>query len=166
MYALMWKATRRSTGRYPSGKGPPKGSRGRPESPLIASAEAKSSVEQENTRKALSLLFTSPPFFVVQIPLRSKGAEGFQRASGKPFGRLRRGEILCGTGKYKEGLFLAFHKTPIFCCTNSLAQQGGRRFPKGDRKALWSPPQRRNPLRNRKKKVKPFPCLSQETCYL
>ena len=33
LYALMWKATRRSTGRYPSGKGPPKGSRGRPESP-------------------------------------------------------------------------------------------------------------------------------------
>ncbi len=123
-------------------------------------------MKQENTRKALSLPFTRPPFFVVQIPLRSKGAEGFQRAIGKPFGRLRRGEILCGTGKYKEGPSLAFHKPPIFCCTNSLTQQVGRRFPKGERKALWSPPQRRNPLRNRKIQGRPFPCLSQDPHFL
>ena len=31
-----------------------------------------------------------------QLP---QGAEGFQRATGKPFGRLRRGEILCDTEK-------------------------------------------------------------------
>ena len=94
------------------------------------------------------------------------GAEGFQRAIGKPFGRLRRGETLCGTGKYKEGPFLAFHKTPIFCCTNSLAQQGGRRFPKGDRKALWSPPQRRNPLRNREKQGSSFSLPSTRNLFL
>ena len=42
----------------------------------------------------------------------------------------------------------------------SASTGGRRRFPKGDRKALWSPPQRRNPLQNRKKKVKllPLPC--------
>ena len=39
----------------------------------------------------------------------------------------------------------------------ALFRYGARRFPKGERKALWSPPQRRNPLRNRKKKVKLFP---------
>ena len=36
-------------------------------------------------------------------------------------------------------------------------RDGPRRGPGGDRKAPWSPPQRRNPLRNRKKKVKLFP---------
>ena len=41
-----------------------------------------------------------------------------------------------------------------------------RRSPGGDRKAPWSPPQRRNPLRNRKVQGRPFPCLSQETCFL
>ena len=88
-------------------------------------------MEQENTRKALSLLFTIPPFFVVQIPLRSKGAEGFQRAIGKPFGRLRRGETLCGTGKYKEGPFLAFHKKPV-TCERFRPPAGGRgTFPHG-----------------------------------
>ena len=39
----------------------------------------------------------------------------------------------------------------------SASTGGRRRFPKGDRKALWSPPQRRNPLRNRQKKVSSFP---------
>ena len=45
----------------------------------------------------------------------------------------------------------------FFCGPHPLQQVGPRRFPKGDRKALWSPPQRRNPLRNRKKKVSSFP---------
>ena len=38
----------------------------------------------------------------------------------------------------------------------SASTGGRRRFPKGDRKALWSPPQRRNPLRNRKKGQRSF----------
>ena len=33
----------------------------------------------------------------------------------------------------------------IFFAANSLLLQRARRFPKGDRKALWAPPQRRNP---------------------
>ena len=37
-----------------------------------------------------------------------------------------------------------------------------RRFPKGDRKALWSPPQRRNPLRCGKRKLGPFPACRKE----
>ena len=32
-------------------------------------------------------------------PFSAMGTEGFQRASGKPFGRLRRGEILCDAVK-------------------------------------------------------------------
>ena len=42
----------------------------------------------------------------------------------------------------------------------------GRRFPKGDRKALWSPPQRRNPLGYGEKKGRPVSCLLQEVCFL
>ena len=38
----------------------------------------------------------------------------------------------------------------LISCGNFHPQQGGRRFPKGDRKALWSPPQRRNPVRRKK----------------
>ena len=41
-----------------------------------------------------------------------------------------------------------------------------RRFPKGDRKALWSPPQRRNPLRNIKKKVRSFPLSPTRNLFL
>ena len=41
-------------------------------------------------------------------------------------------------------------------------EEGPRRGPGGDRKAPWSPPQRRKLLKNRKKKVISFPCLSQE----
>ena len=41
-------------------------------------------------------------------------------------------------------------------------QEGPRRGPGGERKAPWSPPQRRKLLKNRKKKVISFPCLSQE----
>ena len=78
------------------GKGP-KVSKGRPESPLVASAEAKSFVIRKRKlgpfpafcKKAV--LYTN--FYLLQR------AEGFQRATGKPFGRLRRGDTLCDTGK-------------------------------------------------------------------
>ena len=70
----------------------PKGSRGRAESPLVASAEAKPSVKREEVRKGFPLPSTRNLFFAP--PLCCKGPEGFQRASGKPFGRLRRGETL------------------------------------------------------------------------
>ena len=46
------------------------------------------------------------------------------------------------------------------------AAKGPRRFPKGDRKALWSPPQRRNPLRNIKKKEKSFPLPPTSNLFL
>ena len=89
----------------------PKGSRERPESPLVSSAETRNAVIQKKARKALSL---------------------------------------------------AFRKRSIFCDPHPLQQGGPRRFPKGDRKALWSPPQRRNLLRNRKECKGSFPCLPQE----
>ena len=128
--------------RHPFAAKGPKVSKGRAESPLVASAEAKPSVKHEEVRKVFPLPSTRNLFFCA-TPLQ-QGPEGFQRASGKPFGRLRRGETLRKTGRSKEGLFLAFHKKSVFCATPLL--QRGRRFPKGDRKALWSPPQRRNPL--------------------
>ena len=37
----------------------------------------------------------------------------------------------------------------------SASTGGRRRFPKGDRKALWSPPQRRNPAKQRKARKPP-----------
>ena len=60
---------------------------------------------------AAKSLFTAKFLFatkssLLQIPFCCKGPEGFQRATGKPFGRLRRGEILCDTGKVRKALFL------------------------------------------------------------
>ena len=63
----------------------PKVSKGRAESPLVASAEAKSSVKRENTRKALSLPFIRNLFLV------------------GGFVRLRADEVLSHTGKYPKG---------------------------------------------------------------
>ena len=57
---------------------------------------------------------------------KSGGAEGFQRAIGKPFGRARRRDSPCNN-------------------ENPVTWECARSSPEGDRKALWSPPQRRNP---------------------
>ena len=71
----------------------PKVSKGRPESPLVASAEAKSSEKQKKESKgSFPCLPQEIYFFVVPIRFNRVGPEGFQRATGKPFGRLRRGE--------------------------------------------------------------------------
>ena len=120
---------------------PPKVSKGRSESPLVASAEAKSFVIRKRKlgpfpafcKKAV--LYTN--FYLLQR------AEGFQRATGKPFGRLRRGDTFCDTEK-KGRPFSCLPQGSCFIYKFLLAAKG-RRFPKGDRKALWSPPQRRNP---------------------
>ena len=68
-------------------------SNGRWESSLSASAEAKPSEKQEKARKAFSLAIhrkciTCGKFHLLQ----EEGPEGGQGASGKPPGRLRRGE--------------------------------------------------------------------------
>ena len=61
------------------------------------------------------------------------GPEGFQKATGKPFGRARRREIPCKT---KMNL-------------QKMPKVWGRRSPEGDRKALWSRPQARNPRKTK-----------------
>ena len=71
--------------KFPFAAKGPKVSKGRPESPLVASAEAKSSVKRENTRKALSLPFIRNLFLV------------------RGFVRLRADEVLSITGKYPKG---------------------------------------------------------------
>ena len=85
---------------------------------------------------AAKSLFTAKFLFatkssLLQIPFCCKGPEGFQRATGKPFGRLRRGEILRKTGKYKEGPFLAFHKKSISCGRFRPPAGGRGTFPHG-----------------------------------
>ena len=72
----------------------------RPESPLVASAEAKPFAIREGKvgpflacRKKAVFLWQVPPTHT------GMGPEGVQGAIGKPPGRLRRGETLCDTGK-------------------------------------------------------------------
>ena len=85
---------------------------------------------------------------------------GLRGARGKLPGRLRRGESVCDTGKERKAFSCPLQGS-CFLHKFLLAARG-RRFPKGERKALWSPPQRRNLLRNRKECKGSFPCLPQE----
>ncbi len=63
--------------------------------------------------------------------------------------------------KQGSSFSLAIHRKCITCGKFHLLQEvGPRRGPGGERKAPWSPPQRRNLLRNRKSKEALFPLLS------
>ena len=75
----LWKVPFTSRG------GPPKGSRGRAESPLVASAEAKPSAKQKKQGSSFSLPPTRNLFLV------------------RGFVRLRADEVLSHTGKYPKG---------------------------------------------------------------
>ena len=90
--------------------------------------------------------------------------KGLRGARGKLPGRLRRGESVCDTGKERKAFSCPLQGS---CFLHKfLLVARGRRFPKGDRKALWSPPQRRNPLGYGEKKGRPVSCLLQEVCFL
>ena len=67
-------------------------------------------------------------------------AEGFQRAIGKPFGRLRRGETLCNMGKVSKALSLAFHKESVSCGRFRPLTKGWA--PEGVQGAIGKPPGR------------------------
>ena len=84
-------------------------------------------------------------------------AEGFQRAIGKPFGRLRRGEIPCEKGRQRGDFPLPFTRN-VFLVRGfaHVYRDGPRRGPGGDRKAPWSHPQVRNPAK-REKQERLFP---------
>ena len=64
-------------------------------------------------------------------PFSAMGPEGFQRASGKPFGRLRRGETFCDTGKARKALFPALHKKTASCGRFRPPAGGRGTFPHG-----------------------------------
>ena len=67
--------------------------------------------------------------------------------------------------KKKVKLFPLPTTSNLFFVAIFALQQGmdPRRFPKGDRKALWSPPQRRNPLCYRKSKVGLFLAIHKKS---
>ena len=102
----------------------PKVSKGRSESPLVASAEAKPSSKKGPfpclPQKSCSFC----------LPFAARGPEGFQRATGKPFGRLRRGETLCETGKSKKALFPCLPQGISFLWEVSPACGRTRYFPR------------------------------------
>ena len=52
-------------------------------------------------------------------------------------------------------------KPPVSELARASTSRRNRRFPKGDRKALWSRPQARNPLRSQKRYSK-IPCQQSE----
>ena len=113
--------------KFPFAAKGPKVSKGRPESPLVASAEAKSSVKRENTRKALSLPFIRNLFLV------------------RGFVRLRADEVLSHTGKYPKGagggqrVHVSWPPPdpPLLSYSAPLASQG--RAQRGSRPSLGGP---------------------------
>ena len=66
--------------------------------------------------------------------------------------------------KARKSFSLAFHKEFVFLRTTPLLQRA-RRFPKGERKALWSPPQRRKLRRNRKSKEGSFLACHKQSVF-
>ena len=108
----------------------PKVSKGRSESPLVASAEAKPSAKQKKESKVPSLALYKKPISCGSHPLQRVVAEGFQRATGKPFGRLRRGETLCETEKESKAFSLASHQEICFLWEVSPACGRTRYFPR------------------------------------
>ncbi len=60
----------------------------------------------------LFLFYMMQSFFAGKMAVER--AEGFQRAIGKPFGRLRRGETLRKTGRNEEGSFLCLPQEIFF----------------------------------------------------
>ena len=61
-------------------------------------------MQYKESKAGIFLAFHKSPFFV-DPPVRLKmwNPEGFQRATGKPFGRLRRGETFSKTKKARRG---------------------------------------------------------------
>ena len=144
----------------------PKVSKGRAESPLVASAEAKS-CETEKARRPFSPAIHKKSISCRKpYPHQEVGPEGFQRAIGKPFGRLRRGETLRNR-KSKEDLSLAIHKKSISCRKPYLHQEAG---PEGFQRAIGKPfgRLRRGEIlcETEKSKEPLFPCHPQGTCSL
>ena len=94
------------------------------------------------------------------------GTEGFQRAIGKPFGRLRRGETLHETGKSKKNPFPTSHKKSISCRKPYSPQEVG---PEGFQRAIGKPfgrLRRGETLQNRKEQGTPFPLPSTRNLFL
>ena len=139
----------------------PKVSKGRPESPLVASAEAKSFVMREKKVRPVSCL-PQGSCFIYKFLLAAK-AEGFQRAIGKPFGRLRRGETLCDTEKKGRPFSCLLQEV---CFSWEVLPTHIRMGPEGVQGAIGKPPGR---LRRGdtlcdagRRKVGPFPACRKE----
>jgi hypothetical protein len=94
-------------------------------------------------------------------------SEGVQGATGKPPWSPPQRRKLLKNRKKKVKLFpLPATRNPFLVAPIHFNRDGPRRFPKGEQKALWSPPQRRKLLKNRKKKVKLFPLPSTRNPFL
>ena len=65
------------------------------------------------------------------LTVKSWAPEGVQGATGKPPGRLRRGEILHKTGKASKHFSLASHKKPVPCGRFRPPAGGRGTFPHG-----------------------------------
>ena len=102
--------------------------------------------------------------YYLWLPFTARGPEGFQRASGKPFGRLRRGESPCEREKARKLFFLAIHKKGITCVSYLL--QGA---PKGSRGRAESPlvaSAEAKPSAKQKKQDRLFPLPSTRNLFL
>ena len=85
--------------------------------------------ETKNATKAPFHCHSQEIFY--RFPSAAKGSEGFQRASGKPFGRLRRGEILCETEKARRPFSLPSTRNPFLVETPICIKRWAPKVSKG-----------------------------------
>ncbi len=136
------------------------------EAPLVASAEAKPSAKQKKQGRSFPLPSTtnlfgpSPPQPIGGAPKGSRGRSEsplVASAEAKPSPKQKKG-----------GRLFPCPPQEIYLFVPSPPQQigGPRRGPGGDRKAPWSPPQRRNPPQNRKSEEGFSLALHKKSIYL
>ena len=112
-------------------------------------------------RKACFLPATRKRLFANSDFVLQQRAEGFQRAIGKPFGRLRRGEILCDAGRRKVGPFPACRKEAVLY-TNFCLQQRAEGFQRAIGKPFGRLRRGEILCDAGRRKVGPFPACRKE----
>ena len=143
----------------------PKVSKGRPESPLVASAEAKPSVMRGKQGRLFSCL-PQGICFLWNPPMRSKGPKVSKGRPESPLVASAEAKAFV-IRKRKVGPFPAFRKKAVSCGRFRPRIQGWA--PKGSRGRSESPLVASAEAKSfviREKKGRPFSCLPQAVCFL
>ncbi len=91
----------------------------------------------------------------LQVPFSSKGPRRFPKGERKALWSPPQRRNPAKQRKARKPPSLPSTRNQLTCGPPFASKGVPRRFPKGERKALWSPPQRRNPAKQRKARKPP-----------